>query len=412
MTDNNPKPDADSGQVARLERCFDGDFAIAPEVPAATIAQHFGERRAAFGGGAVPPIYQNSTFVFPDCDAFDKRKLSTSRQYEYTRVSNPTTDVLLRKLAALEHGAWGRAFGSGMGAVSAALYACLSSGDHVVCVNRCYWPTRQLLLHLGRFDIRTTFVRGVERADFEAALTPQTKVLYLESPTSGLADVPHVAQLAELARARGIRVLFDNSWATPIHFRPLDHGCDLIIHSATKFIGGHSDVVAGVVIGREKALEEEIHRELELTGAVLDPFGAWLLLRGLRTLPLRMRHHREAALQVAEFLAAHPAVARVFHPGLASHPHHETAAALFDGTGSLFAFALHAQSKEACYRVMDALQLFHIGVSWGGHESLVVGGALFSDEHDAFQWTIRLHVGLEDPQDLIDDLKQALAKLS
>ena len=373
-----------------------------------TLCEHYAEDRLAHGGGAVPPIYQNSTFVYPSAEAFERRKDPDSPYVEYTRASNPTTNILQAKIAKLERGQWARAFGSGMGAVSSAINACIKTGNHVVCVSRVYYPTRQYLKHIERFGVSTTYVKGVDPVDFAAAMRPETSVLYLESPTSGFGDCPPIAALTELAHERGVRVIFDNSLgATPYFLRPLDLGCDLVVHSATKFFGGHSDVVAGVVIGCDAELETALQTELELSGAVCDPFAAWLLIRGLRTLPVRMDRHQASALRVAEFLAGHDRVKRVYHPGLPEHPHHDVAKAQLRGYSSLFGFTPVEQSREACNRIINRLRLFSIGVSWGGHESLVLGGDFFSDPARP-EWFIRLHVGLETVDDLIADLRQAL----
>ncbi len=372
-----------------------------------TQCQHFGEDPFAHAHGAAPPLYQNSTFLYPDAATFEQRKQPHVTQAEYTRVGNPTTDMLQAKLAKLERGAWCRMFASGMGAISAAVQACVCSGDHVVCVDRCYWPTRQYLKHMRRYGVETTFVKGIDPANFAAAFRAETKLLYVESPTSGFGDCPPVAPLVAAAHERGAKVIFDNSWASPYFCNPLEHGCDLVVHSATKFIGGHSDLVAGAVIGRDESLERRVALELELVGACCDPFAAWLMLRGLRTLPLRMERHHASALAVAQMLVEHPAVDRVYHPGVSQHPHHDIARQHLRGYGSLFGFTPKAQSREACHRIIDRLQLFGIGVSWGGHESLVVGGNFFSENPDV--WFVRLHVGLESLDDLLADVRQALA---
>jgi len=370
-----------------------------------TLCTHFAENSRGQLGAAVPPIYQASTFLFPDAESYADRD-NPNRQFEYTRTGNPTTAILERKLARLESGTWARACGSGMGAITAAITSCLHAGAHVVAVAHCYWPTqRYFRTTMQRFGIETTFVNSTKTADFVEALRPNTKLLYLESPSSGSFQILDVPELAAAARARGIRTIFDNSWATPIFQRPLELGCDLVVHSATKFIGGHSDVVAGIVVGRDPALRPDVYTECELLGATLDPFAAWLLIRGLRTLPLRMRQHQESALAIARFLAEHPRVQRVMHPGLPTHPQYELARRQMSGASSLFSFALHEQSRDATHRFLNRLKLFGIGVSWGGHESLALGGDFFSHGDE---WLIRLHVGLETVADLIADLRQAL----
>ncbi len=374
-----------------------------------TLCAHYGEHRLAHGGATAPPLYQTSNFIYPDAEAFERRLLPQSPYYDYTRVGNPTTAMLEAKLALLEHGHWGRGFASGMGAITAAINASVESGAHVVAVANCYPPTHEYLeQYLQRFGVTTTFVRGTNSADLLAALRDNTRVLYLESPTFGLNEIIELAPLTAAARQRGIVTIFDNSWATPYFQQPLDLGCDLVVHSATKYIGGHSDVVAGIVVGRDEELHRGVRREAELHGATLDPFAAWLLLRGLRTLALRMEQHQRSGLAVARLLAAHPKVRRVNHPALESHPNHAVAQRQLRGYGSLFSFALHEQSREATHRVLNRLRLFRIAVSWGGYESLATGGTFFDRDPDRPLWLIRLHVGLETIDDLLHDLRQAL----
>lgn len=374
-----------------------------------TLCAHYGEHRLAHGGAVAPPLYQSSTFLFPDAEAFERRLLAQSPYYQYTRQGNPTTAILEAKLARLEKGTWACCFASGMGAISAAIDACVSAGDHIVGVASCYPPTHEYLeQRLARFNVATTFVHGCNLADYIAALRDNTRVLYLESPTFGLNDVLELAPLVEAARQRGITTIFDNSWATPYFQNPLELGCDLIVHSASKYIGGHSDVVAGAVAGRDTELYHKVHRESELHGATLDPFAAWLLLRGLRTLAVRMEQHQRSALAVARMLAQHPKVRTVFHPGLESHPQHAVAKRQLRGYAALFSFALHDQSREATNRFLNRLRLFSIAVSWGGFESLATGGTLFDCNPNGPLWLIRLSVGLEATDDLLADIRQAL----
>jgi cystathionine beta-lyase len=372
-----------------------------------TICAHWADDPAAQGGAAAVPIYQASTFVFPDAGAFERRDEPGSPYYTYTRVGNPTTAVLQAKVAQLENGTWCYAVASGMGAIAAALNACTAAGAHVVCTERCYWPAgRYLRTYLPRYGVETTFVNSVQVEDYVAAFRPETRVLYIESPTSGTFDVLDVPRLAAAARDRGITTLFDNSWASPMHFNPLDAGVDLVVHSGTKYIGGHSDALAGFIVGRDVRLQTLVLREVELMGGTIDPFASWLMLRGLRTLPLRMERHARTALACAEYLATHPKVRRVRHPGLASHPQHEIARRQFRGWGSLFSFELADPSKDAAYRFVNALRLFSIGVSWGGYESLALA-AQFGDPREG-AWMVRLHCGLETEADLLADIARAL----
>ncbi|MBK9126606.1 MAG: aminotransferase class I/II-fold pyridoxal phosphate-dependent enzyme [Phycisphaerales bacterium] len=374
-----------------------------------TICAHYGEHRLAHGGGAAPPLYQTSTFVYPDAEAFDRRLLPQNPYFDYTRVSNPTTALLEAKVARLEHGTWCRAFGSGMGAISSAINATIAQGAHVVAVANCYPPTREFLQqYLPKFGVQTTFVTSLDPQAFIAAMRPETKLVYLESPTFGVNHLIEIPPITAAARARGAATIFDNSWATPYFQNPLDLGVDLVVHSATKYIGGHSDVVAGLVIGRDESLRQALRKEGELHGATLDPFAAWLLVRGLRTLALRMRQHEQSGLAVARMLAEHPAVAQVNHPGLETHPNYAVGRRQLRGCAALFSFALRDQSKEATHRVLNRLRLFSIGVSWGGFESLALGGTYFDAPDHKPTWLIRLSIGLECADDLIADLRQAL----
>lgn len=375
-----------------------------------TICAHYAEHRLAQGGAAAPPIYQTSTFIYPDAEAFERRDLPQSPYYDYTRRGNPTTALLEAKLARLEHGTWARCFASGMGAITCAINATLSAGAHVVAVGECYLPTHRFLQqYLERFGVQTTFVYGQEPEQFLAALRDETRLLYLESPTSGHFNVLDVRPLAAAARARGICTIFDNSWATPYFQQPLDLGCDLVVHSATKYIGGHSDALGGVVVGRDEELRQRIAFESELLGATPDPLGSWLLLRGLRTLALRMEQHQRSALALARALEQHPRVRRVHYPGLESHPAHALARRQLRGFSGMFSFALHEQTREATHRFLDRLRIFAIGASWGGYESLAVGGLLFNPDPSQPPWLIRLHAGLEATEDLVRDVQQALA---
>ncbi len=374
-----------------------------------TLCAHYGEHRLAHGGAAAPPLYQTTNFVYPDAEAFERRLLPQSPYYDYTRYSNPTTAVFEAKMARLERGDWARAFASGMGAITCGINACVHSGAHVVAVANCYPPTHEFLQqYLERFGVQVTFVPGVAPAAIVDALRDETRLVYLETPTWGRHEIIELAPVVEACRARGITTMIDNSWATPCFQRPIEHGIDLVAHSATKYIGGHSDTLGGVLVGRGGPVAERIRREAVLVGATLDPFAAWLLLRSLRTLGVRMERHQRSGLAIAELLAEHPKVADVYHPGLPSHPQHELAKQQLDGFSGVFSFALKEQSREAVNRVVNRLRLFSIGCSWGGHESLAIGGTLFDAQRDKPTWIIRLHVGMETTEDLMQDIRQAL----
>ena len=379
-----------------------------PDCGFETVCARFGEDPQRQFGAASPPIYQTSTFIYPDAEAFERRCTPESGRYDYSRTANPTNQILEAKLARLEIGEWADCFGSGMAAVSATINSCVAANTHVVAVAHCYGPTQWYLKHIERFGVETTFIDSVEPADFIAAIRPNTRLIYLESPTSGRIEVPEIEPITRVARERGITTAFDNSWASPYFQNPLEMDVDLVLHSATKYINGHSDVVAGVVAGRRAELRQRLWREVELLGGMLDPHAAWLMMRGLRTLPLRMDRHQQSALALARMLEEHPKTAYVLHPGLESHPQHAVARRQLRGYSSLFSFALKEQGREAMHRLFNRLRLFSLGVSWGGFESLIIGGTLFSRNADQPEWLVRVHVGLESTDDLLTDMKQAL----
>lgn len=374
-------------------------------VAAEDICAHWGEDPETFLGAVVPPIFQSSIFVAPSCEA---RK--SSERYIYTREANPTIDILNAKMAALEGAEEARSFASGMAAISAAVMSQLRNGDHVVCVRNAYYPTKALLQdYLSRFGVTVTFVRGDTVQDFEAAICPNTRMFYLESPTSVNLLLQPIEEVCALARSRDIVTVIDNTWATPLFQRPIRMGVDIVVHSATKYLGGHSDVIAGVVCTSRRHIEA-IHRELSLKGGALDPFAAWLVLRGLRTLPTRLQQHQHNAMQVAQWLAQHPAVHNVLYPGMPSHPQYALACRQMNGFCGLLSFTLKCNTREAATTATDALKLFQRGVSWGGYESLALPNLI--DDYDGHQrWGLRVHIGLERVESLIADLEQALSRV-
>ncbi len=374
-----------------------------------TLCIHFAEDREAHLGAAAPPIYQCSTFTYPDCEGFAGRHAPAPGRYDYTRTSNPTTSLLERKIAALERGEAARAFASGMAAVSAAILSCVRAGEHVVSISTVYGPTRRLLSdYLPRFGIETSYVRGTSVEDFEQAARPNTRLFYLESPSSLLFELQDLAAVAALARSRGAATICDNSNATPYLQNPLALGVDLVVHTATKYIGGHSDLVAGLVVGSAQRLTKLSALEGELLGAVADPFSSWLMLRGLRTLSLRMDRHQSSAGELARFLQGHRRVARVYYPGLDAHPQSALAKGQMRGQSGMLSFEPVGGRRSQAFQIVDALRYFCIGVSWGGYESLAIPIQVRAPQSGEKKWIIRLSVGLESIADLTADLNQAL----
>ncbi len=373
-----------------------------------TLCMHFGEDRELHLGAAAPPIYQNSTFTYPDCESFVRRQTGGER-YDYTRVANPTTDILERKIAALEKCAAARTFGSGMAAIAGAVLSCVKAGDHIVTVETVYGPTRALFSsYLPKFNIETTYVRGVEVAEFEQAIRPNTKLIYLESPSSLFFELQDLRAVAALSKSRGIATICDNSNATPFFQNPCELGIDLSVHTATKYLGGHSDLVAGVVAGGAERIKSIARFEGELLGGILDPFASWLMLRGLRTLPVRMERHQKSAMPIARMLAGDPRVARVHYPGLEMHPQAALARRQMRGQSGMMSLVLRDGTRERTFAFVDALRYFCIAVSWGGFESLAIPLHATDPENGEKVWLVRLSIGLESVEDLKADLYQAL----
>lgn len=364
------------------------------------------ERDDRHYGAVHVPVYDTSLFAFPSVESMERAGADPDG-YVYSRGNNPTVRALERKLAELEGGESARCFATGMGAISAAVLSSVRTGDHIVCVDQAYGPARELMGgYLRRFGIETTFADGADLAAIEAALRPNTKLLYLESPTSLLFELQDLRACARMARKRGIRTIADNTWATPLYQKPLALGVDLVVHSLTKYAGGHSDAMGGVVIGGAEAVAGLSRSELVLLGSVMSPQAAALVMRGLRTLPLRMERHQASASAVAACLEALPFVGRVHYPGLASHAQRGLALEQMSGSGGLLSFEA-GEDRGKLVRFVDALTAFRIGFSWGGYESLVSlqEGSVGSPRRKVP--VVRLFVGLEDPGYLIEDLMNA-----
>lgn len=374
-----------------------------------TLCAHFGEDPARYAGAMVPPIFQNSLFTSPDAETWVARNALYPEVYDYTRVANPTTDILETKLAALERAEAARCFGSGMAAISAAIFHAVRAGDHIVAVKTIYGPSQTLLSqYISRFEVSVTFVPGTDPQQFADALQPNTKLIYLESPSSLVFHLQDIAAVTALARERGLLTLVDNSWASPYFQNPIELGADLVVHSATKYLGGHSDLVAGVLMGPKAHIDSIKDNEGTFLGGVLDPFASWLMLRGLRTLPIRMERHQANALAIARYLEAHPKVARVYYPGLPSHPQYALGRRQMRGYSGLMSFALKDGGKEAVFAMVNRLRYFHIACSWGGYESLIHPLTIPAEEKGHVLWGARIHVGLETVDDLLEDLENAL----
>jgi cystathionine beta-lyase/cystathionine gamma-synthase len=391
-----------------------------------TLMAHHGENRANLEGAVVPPVFQNSLFTFKDWDDIDAAFTDRTQRPIYTRQINPTARIAEQKIAALATESRtdidAKLTASGMAAISAALFHVLSPGDHVVAVKNVYGPTNNLLNRYLRqkMGINTTFVDGSQLSDFERTITDQTKLIMLESPSSAVFTLQDIREVTTLARSKGITTIIDNTWATPVFQKPMDMGVDLEVHSVTKYIGGHSDVLAGVIIGAKDRIQKIAVDEGELLGGTIAPWNAWLITRSLRTLTMRLERHQKNAHLVASFLEQHPNVKQVRYPGLKSHPQHQLANKQMSGFTGLLGFEVNTQDLDAIKRFFNGMSLFQIGVSWGGHESLIYAPAIsylkelpperFKDLGISLG-DIRISIGLEDANDLIDDLSKAFERM-
>jgi methionine-gamma-lyase len=367
--------------------------------------------------GIVSPIYQAATYRFDEPADIAEAMVSVGHPQFYGRYASPNTRQVEATVAALEGGEAALALSSGMAAVSLALLGNLKAGDHVVAQSTHYPTTYKLICHkLPTFGIESTFVDQTDVAAFAEAIRPNTRLIYMESPANPVMSLTDLAAVAELAGAKDIITVADNTFASPYNQRPLSLGVDLVLHSATKYLGGHSDLVAGVIVGSKERIDKLWHEHVML-GGVLHPFDAWLLERGMKTFGLRMARHNENGLAVARFLAAHPAVSQVHYPGLPEHPQFELARRqMTGGFGGMVCFDL-VGGREAGYRLLKGLKLITLAVSLGGVHSLITHpastiSAVQSDEEIAASGVrpglVRFSVGLEDSADIIADLEQAL----
>jgi cystathionine gamma-synthase len=378
---------------------------------------HGGDRRTKPESAVTEPIVCAATYTFASAAEIADHFEGRVTREEYGRYGNPTVRAAERKIAALDGAEDAVLFASGMAAVSTCLLAILRSGQHVVMTSDCYRRTRQLVTSaLARFGIDATLVPPGDLAALESAITPgRTRLLVTESPTNPYLRVADVPAISAIARTRRVKLLVDSTFATPVNQRPLELGADLVLHSATKYLGGHNDLLAGSISG-SASLVSAIRDFRGVLGTILDPHPAYLLLRGMKTLALRVAKQNETALAVARFLETHPRVARVFYPGLPSHPDHAIARAQMTGFGGVVSFVVEGSLEEVS-AILDRTEVPLLAPSLGGVESLIEQPALMSfyeltkEERAAIgiaEGLVRLSVGIEDAEDLIEDLDQAL----
>ncbi len=380
---------------------------------------HAGQEPDPVYGGVSVPIYQSSTFAFDSAEQGAARFAGKEKGFIYTRIANPTIRALEESLATLEGGFDASATATGMAAVSTVYTALLDKDGHVVGTASIYGPSRTILENeFSRFGVRADFVDTSDIRNVEKALRPETKLLFIETPSNPTLAITDIKACAQLCRDKGIILVVDNTFSSPLLQNPLALGADVVIHSLTKFINGHSDVVGGVIIAREEALHQRLRKVLVLMGGTMDPHQAWLVLRGVRTLALRVEKSQDNAAKLAPWLAAHPKVRWVNYPGLESHPQHALAKEQMRGFGSMICFGLHG-GYEAGRKMINAVELCTLAVSLGGIESLIQHPASMTHaglpkEHREMAGItddlIRLSVGCEGVEDLQADLEQALDK--
>ncbi len=381
---------------------------------------HAGQEPDPIYGAVAPAIYQTSTFVFRTPEEGAARFAGEDKGYIYTRMGNPTIATLEANVAALEEGTGALATSSGMSAVSTILFSLLSSGDHVVCSASVYGPSRVVLERdFARFGVESSLVETSDLEVLKGAVRKNTKIVFVETPANPTLAITDLAAAAQVAHQAGALLVVDNTFMSPILQKPFLFGADLVMHSVTKFLNGHSDVVGGILVFRSEELMERVRKGLHYLGGTMDPHQAWLVLRGIKTLAMRVRTAQENAMALASLLAEHPAVDRVAYPGLPGHPQAELIARQMKGTGSLISFELKG-GIEAGKKVLGALKIPALAVSLGGVESLIQHPA--SMTHAAVKHEdrlaagisdglVRLSVGCEGKADLLADLKQALDSL-
>jgi len=376
-----------------------------------------GETEHDYFGAVSPPIFSTSNFSFPDIDQMHLALANESRIPFYSRGVNPTVELLSQKLAALEKTEKALVFSSGSSAIAAAVMANCRQGDHIVCIDNPYSWTKYLLAeYLPRFGVAHTFVTGTAAADYQEALQSNTRLFILESPNSWTFETQDTEAIVSIAKKNNVLTLYDNSYNSPINFNPADYGIDLIAHSATKYISGHSDVVAGALCCSEAQYEKIFKSELMTIGSIAAPISAWLLLKGLRTLPIRMKAIAENTAEVLEYLQNHDLIQVVYHPFSTHNPNLSLAKKQLRQTGGLLSIDLATDDPEKVKSFCNSLTIFRLACSWGGYESLAFPAITLVSSENYHQAPhpinrIRLSIGLESSELLIRDLKTALEKI-
>lgn len=380
------------------------------------IINHLGEERGKYFNAITPPVFQTSNFAFKDVDELRESITDEKNNFIYSRGNNPTLDILCKKLAALEDTDEALAFASGMAAISSALISFVNSGDHIISVRNNYsWTNMLMTKFLPRFGVETTFVDGTKTENFKNAIRKNTKIIYLESPNSLTFELQDIESVANIAKSAGITTLIDNSYSSPLTQSPAAMGIDVVLHSASKYLGGHSDIVAGVVCTSSENIKRIFDNEYMGLGGIISPFNAWLMLRGLRTLQARIDKISETTCEVLNYLESNPMVTDVLHPLSKNHPQYDLAVKQMLKPTGLFSIRMATTDKKKIEKFVNSLKQFIIGVSWGGHESLVFPALAFDEKRTKEGYSnnlIRFYIGLDESESLIRDLDQAFARIS
>ena len=381
---------------------------------------HEGDEYEKYLGAVVPPIFLNSLHVFPTFEKYSEVDPFEEDNYIYGRDSNPTVHIVERKIAKLEHGSRALLFASGMAATTSAIMATCRAGSHIICLRDVYQPVKRFLNNvcIPKLNMTVTYLTGRDLDELEGAIRPNTSLIILESPATFVFTVVDLSAIAGIAKRHGVRTFIDNTYCTPLFQKPLDFGIDISMHTLSKYLGGHSDIIGGALVSKDEDLMRAIMSQTrEWFGGIMGPVEAWLVMRGMRTLDARLRMHQKNATAVAEFLEASPKVKRVNYTGLKSHPQHELVARQQTGHTGLMSFELKASADDAV-RFIDRLRLFKIGCSWGGFESLALTPLYHCSEEELkfldmteSRGLIRLHCGLEGAENQIRDLEQALEQV-
>ena len=382
------------------------------------ILNHLGEDREDYFNAVTPPMVLSSNFCFPNVSTMRAKLQHELETPFYTRGYNPTVAMLRKKIAALEKKEDALVFASGSAAVATAVMSVVKGGDHVVCVAKPYsWTGNLLSKYLSKYGVAVSFVDGKTAADFQNACTPETRLIYLESPNSLTFELQDIEAITTMARSKNITTVIDNSYNSPLNQCPHDLGVDIVVHSATKYLNGHSDVVAGVVAASHERIMKMMAEEYMTIGAIIGAHDAWLMLRGLRTLELRVNRSASSAQRIAEWLEQHPKVEKINYPFLKSNRDYDLAKKQMKQGGGLLSIQLKTADVAGVERFCDSLKYFLLATSWGGHESLcfpmcALAAAESFKSKTSLPWNlVRLYIGLEDPAALKADLEQALAKI-